>query len=108
MRNIAALLFCTSASAMAACGAATIPSGDFVVDKEHYESAETFIRERASSDLACDASSLGLVTLQAAERCYGYRGCITVAEQIGVIGCGKRAIYVETGHGWVMSSPGTE
>ena len=48
--------------------------------------------ERASFDLDCPKEQLNVVTL----------GKHTM--QVGVTGCGKRAVYVGTNRGWVLNS----
>ena len=91
---------------LAAC--APIPTmqvGDATIQKEQGEEAFSQVKTRGAFDLDCPKEKLVLVVL----------GVIKVigepdkVDQIGVSGCERKAVYVNTqpyGHKWVMNSDG--
>jgi hypothetical protein len=75
-----------------------VRSGHFEIRKEIAEKAFPIIKERASFELRCPPEELTVVTLAA----HGIDDDIPY--QVGVSGCGKRAVYVRSAAGWVLNS----
>jgi hypothetical protein len=87
--------------AMACCaGCATVKSGSFDINQDWAEQDFPKIKRLAAFELGCRDGELTLVTLDALEDVTGTR-----ATQVGVEGCGRRAVYVRRAGGdWVQSS----
>lgn len=89
---------------LAACAPMpTMKVGDATIQKEQGEEAFAQVKTRASFDLDCPKEKLVL----------GVLGVLKVigepdkVDQIGVSGCERKAVYVNTepyGHKWVMNS----
>ena len=79
-----------------------VRSGHFHIRKEIAEKAFPIITERASFELGCPPEELTIRTLAATgideDRPY----------QVGVSGCGKRAVYLGSSLGWVLNSSNTK
>ncbi len=89
---------------LAAC--APIPTmqvGDTTVDKEHGEEAFAQVKTRAAFDLDCPKEKLVVVVLGVLK----VDGGPDRANQIGVSGCDRKAVYVNAerySHKWVMNT----
>ena len=80
-------------------GCATLQSGGFTVDKSSTEHAFEVVKNRASFELECPKDKIEVTVLNA-------EGTPARATQIGVLGCGHKAVYVASYSGWVMNSEG--
>lgn len=80
-------------------GCATLQSGGFTVDQSSTEHAFEVVKNRASFELECPKDKIELTVLNV-------EGIPARAVQIGVSGCGHKAVYVSSYSGWVMNSEG--
>ena len=91
---LAVLLLCAS------CAAAAFTRDGFVMSKSLWADDEKAIKARASFELSCPAESLALQVLILVPRS-------EFASQVGVTGCGKKAVYVipnnRYGEGWIAN-----
>jgi hypothetical protein len=65
---------------------------------EHFRK---FALDRAAFEMQCPKEKLQLTGLRG-----GLDKELDGAEQVGVTGCGKRAVYVLTSNGWLLNSQG--
>jgi hypothetical protein len=80
-------------------GCATVRSGSFDLDQDYAELDFPKIKARGSFELRCPKDKLALVTLAVAPGPAGDR-----ANQVGVEGCGQRAVYLRRGEDWELNS----
>lgn len=90
--------------AFSGCGP-TIQSGAFTLKKKYAEHSFELITNRAAFELGCPKEQLRLVTLNVHRDIGG-----DLPSQVGVDGCGQRAVYVHQfgGSGWVMNTESTQ
>lgn len=96
MRNAVAIAF-----ALLSTGCATVRVNGFTINEMDWERVEPVVRSRASFDLSCDERQLDLKLLAVGDTPY----TSDKAMQIGVTGCGKKAVYVRAPAGWVANLP---
>lgn len=90
--------------ALSACGP-TIQSGSFMLKKHDAERSFDAITNRASFELHCPREQLKLVTLNVSRDVFPGDW----PRQVGVEGCGQRAVYVRDGIAdWIMNTERTE
>lgn len=95
-RPLAILALCIG---LAQAGCATVESGGFKVDRADTERAFDQVRARAAWDFRCADDSLTLVVLAV----FDGGTWNDYPAQIGVTGCGVRAVYVSTSRGWLLN-----
>lgn len=77
------------------CGMfATLQKDGHTVAKDEYEWSERQIRNRAAFELKCEGAQLSLTLLNSNQR---------LPTQVGVRGCGQRAVYVRVVSGYLAS-----
>lgn len=84
--------------ATVACAHPMIESGGFTVGKKITEKSFETVENRAAFELRCPKERLQLVVLNVNPIETSW------PSQIGVDGCGVRAVYVPTAGGWVMNT----
>jgi hypothetical protein len=84
---------------MLLAGCAPIQVGKYQLVKDIWEQDQLEIRNRAAFELRCE-SELQLTVL--AVRFAG--GGPNHAKQVGVEGCGKRAVYARSDQGWTLNN----
>ena len=90
--------------ALSACGP-TIQSGSFLLKKHDAERSFEAITNRASFELHCPKEQIKLVTLNVSRDVFPGDW----PRQVGVEGCGQRAVYVRDGvTDWIMNTERTE
>jgi hypothetical protein len=77
---------------------ATVQSGGFEIPAVYVEREWPKLKNRATFDLDCPADQLEVVTLNA----YSTPGGNQPSE-VGVKGCGRKAVYVPKEQAWLMS-----
>jgi len=96
---IKVLCLCLLVNFSVGCSHQTVVSGSFTVDKDDYDASVRQLSERASFDLSCSKEKLSFIVLET------FGGTMTFVKQMGISGCGKKAVYIhhkETG--WVLNS----
>jgi hypothetical protein len=84
-------------------GCATMINRDgFSLVQSDWERQEADLRARASFELSCAADQLTVHVLTTMPAYENY------AQQVGVTGCEKKAVYVRTVSGWVANSSSGE
>ena len=104
VRRLAALLLVVAATG--GCGA-SVRSGNFQIYEDDVDEQFPVIKRRAAFDLHCPPRELTLITLAVHEP----SGDPPFhPNQVGVEGCGRRAVYVRRGRledrDWVLNSSG--
>jgi hypothetical protein len=77
-------------------GCAVVQVSGFTLGKGRWESDAAVIKKRAAFELQCPELELTVLAV--------YSGTIT-AQQVGVRGCARQVIYVNSVDGWVLNSP---
>jgi len=93
---------CLLALGLASCAELlpTMQVGDYPLVAEYWDGINRGVRPKAEFALACPANALQLTVLDAFQNELGYWW----VRQVGVTGCGKRAVYVTSPNGWIRSS----
>jgi len=81
-----------------ACAGATMESGGFTVEQDLTQRTFDWVGNRAAFELRCPKEQLKLVVLNVLP------WDTARPSQIGVDGCGARAVYVPNSSGWVMNT----
>jgi hypothetical protein len=79
MRSIVFIMFCVGCSGWT---------------EAHFANSTRDLRPRAAFDFSCPVSNLSLQSFDSA----------AFPSSVGVVGCGKKAVYVRTYRGWVLNS----
>ena len=100
MRVASALLVALLCASCAGSRRAAFTRDGFAMSEPLWEDDEKAIKARSSFDLSCPAESLTLQVLTLVPRS-------EFASQVGVTGCGKKAVYVipnnRYGEGWIAN-----
>jgi hypothetical protein len=77
---------------------ATVSSGGFEIPAHYAETAFPKLKNRATFDLDCPADQLTIVTLNVISSPAG-----NYPSEVGVRGCGRKAVYVPKDDAWRLS-----
>jgi hypothetical protein len=77
---------------------ATVQSGAFEIPAGYAEAEFPKLKGRATFDLDCPTEQLTVVTLAAYTSPAG-----TYPSEVGVKGCGRKAVYVPKGEAWLVN-----
>ena len=83
------------------CAGRNIVRDGKTVSREEFLEADAAVRRRAAFDLDCEEVRVTLLETKSGNRSRWHQ----VPTQMGVAGCGQRAVYVHVrGTGWVLNS----
>ena len=81
-------------------GCATVWVGKYQLLKDNWERDSEELKNRGAFELKCEPKDLSLTVLAVV---YPGKGP-NQPKQVGVEGCGHRAVYVTSDHGWLLNS----
>lgn len=99
------LLWALGSLLLTACPGPRFVVNGFAVDEGQWKADRTKVLLRASPELDCPEESLGVTLLAAKETYLGGDATVNVATQVGVTGCGRRAVYTKSQAGWIANDP---
>lgn len=99
------LLWALLSVLLTACPGPRFVVNGFAVDEGKWNADRMKVLTQASHELDCPEASLSPILLAAKETYLGGDATVNVATQVGVSGCGRKAVYTRSEAGWIANDP---